>query len=570
MARRVLVIALDGATFDLIGPWMDDGSMPHLARLRAEGACGPLRSIVPPVTAPAWCSFMTGKNPGKTGVFEFLLRRPGSFDEIPVSSKVRVGKTLWEILGDAGKKVVVAGVPVTYPPTPVNGCLVGDFLTPMGERRFTYPEGLLDEIEAATGPYELYHVEVYRKGAGHTVVDELDRVLEKNHKAYKWLIENKEWDFAMFHVWGTDRFGHELWHVLDSSHPHHDPAEASILRERCLAYWRRVDEVVGEWMAAAPDATTVVLSDHGFGPIRRFLVFNNWLLSEGFLRLKPTLGAFVKRALFELGISPTLGYRVSMKLGFARMRLAAGVGTRSRWIKRVNRLFLSLNDVDWSRSTVYSKGNYGQLFLNLRGREPDGIVEPGPEADAVIDDVIARLRALTDPETGAPLIGDVWRKEELYSGPFSGRAPDITFLPRDMSDKALGTVDFTSHRFVEPVYGNTGDHRMNGIFFMNGDGVRAGAPVDTGNLIDVAPTILHYLGEGVPADFDGRVLTEAFTDEENAARPVREAPPAGPEPGGTGGPGMPTGLGDDAEEYGLTKDEMDDIKDRLRKAGYLG
>jgi predicted AlkP superfamily phosphohydrolase/phosphomutase len=183
MSRRVLVLALDGATFDLIGPWLDDGSMPNLARLRAEGACGKLRSIVPPVTAPAWCSFMTGKNPGKHGVFEFFLREPGRFEEIPVSSRVRAGRTLWEILGDAGREVLVVNVPVTYPPSPVNGSLVGDFLTPIGARDFTWPPGLLDEIEAATGPFQLYHVEVYRKGRAGVVLDELDRVLEANRRA---------------------------------------------------------------------------------------------------------------------------------------------------------------------------------------------------------------------------------------------------------------------------------------------------------------------------------------------------------------------------------------------------
>jgi predicted AlkP superfamily phosphohydrolase/phosphomutase len=559
MKRRVLVIALDGATFDLIGPWLADGSMPNLARLRDEGASGSLRSIVPPVTAPAWCSFMTGKNPGKHGIFEFLLREPGGFEETPVSSRTRVGRTIWELLGDAGRRVLVVGVPVTYPPTPVNGCLVGDFLTPMGDRGFTWPPELLDEIEEATGRYELYHVEVYRRGAGHAVLDELDRVLEANRRAYSWLLRNREWEFAMLHVWGSDRFGHELWHVLDPDHPLHDPAESSILGERCLAYWRRIDAVVGEWMEAADGATTIVLSDHGFGPIHRFLVFNVWLLREGFLRLKPALTTFVKRSLFELGLSPATGYRLSMRTGLARLRLASGVGTRSRWIRRINRLFLSLNDVDWSRTRVYSKGNYGQLFLNLKGREPRGIVESGAEAEGVLDELTLRLRELTDPETGESLIGEIHRREDLYHGPFLDRAPDLTFLPRDMRNKALGTVDFTSHRFIEPVYGNSGDHRMNGILLVRGEGVRAGATTEGANLIDVAPTILHYLGEGVPSDFDGRVLTETFTDRENAGNPVRSAPPAGPE-----GDAPPD------SDLGLTKDEMDEIKERLKRAGYLG
>lgn len=555
MPRRVLVLALDGTTFDLIGPWLDDGSMPNLARLREAGASGKLRSIVPPVTAPAWCSFMTGKNPGKHGVFEFFLREPGGFREVPVSSRARAGKTLWEILSDAGKRVLVVNVPVTYPPVEVNGCLVGDFLTPMGSRDFTYPEGLLAEVEAATGPYELYHVEVYRKGRAHLVLDELDRVLEKNRAANLWLLRNKPWDFAMLHVWGTDRYGHELWHVLDGSHPMHDAAESAILRDRCLAYWRRVDAVCGEWMDAAGDATVLVLSDHGFGPIHNFLVFNVWLLRSGFLRLRPGAATFVKRALFELGLSPAAGYRMAMKLGFARMRLAAGVGTRKRWIERINRLFLSLRDVDWSRTRAYSKGNYGQIFLNLKGREPEGIVDAA-EAPAVMDAITAALRTLPDPFGGGPLIGDIWRKEELYEGPYLDRAPDLTFLPRDMRNKALGTVDFTSHRFVERAYGNSGDHRMDGIFFLRGEGVRPGARLEGAKLIDVAPTILHHFGLGVPADFDGRVLEEAFTDAERAGNPVRTAPPAGAGAAGTGGT--------------MTDEAAREIRERLKGIGYLG
>jgi predicted AlkP superfamily phosphohydrolase/phosphomutase len=557
MGRRVLVLALDGTTFDLIGPWLDDGSMPNLAALRREGASGPLRSIVPPVTAPAWCSFMTGKNPGKHGVFEFFLREPGRFEERPVSSRARAGRTIWEILGDAGKKVLVVNVPVTYPPSPVNGCLVGDFLTPMGARDFTWPPGLLDEIEAATGPYQLYHVEVYRPGRAGLVLDELDRVLEANRRANAWLLREKPWDFAMLHVWGTDRYGHELWHVLDERHPMHDPAEAAIWRERCLAYWRRVDAVCGEWMAAAGDATCVVLSDHGFGPIHHFLVFNAWLLRSGWIKLKPNALTLLKRSLFEMGLAPAAGYRLAMKLGFARMRLAAGVGTRKRLVERVNRAFLSLRDVDWSRTRAYSKGNYGQLFLNLKGREERGIVDPA-DAESVLADLERELRRLRDPSTGELLIGDVFRKEELYAGPFLERAPDLTFLPRDMRYKALGTVDFTSNRFVEPVYGNSGDHRMNGVLFVRGEGVRRGARLAGANLVDVAPTILHHLGLGVPSDFDGRVLTEAFTAEELSAHPVRGAPPADPIAPG------------DAPGSGLSAEAEREIRERLKGIGYVG
>jgi predicted AlkP superfamily phosphohydrolase/phosphomutase len=359
----------------------------------------------------------------------------------------------------------------------------------------------------------------------------------------------------MLHVWGTDRFGHELWHVLDARHPMHDPAESAIHAPRCIAYWRRVDQVLGEWIASAPDAAILVLSDHGFGPIHRFLVFNVWLLERGFLRLGRGLGTFVRRSLFELGVTPSLGYRLSMHLGFARFRLASGVGTRGRVLKRVNQAFLSLGDVDWSTTRAYSKGNYGQIFLNLRGREPHGIVSRGAEANAVLDELTAALREIRDPETGGALIGEVYRAEELYSGPYLDRAPDLTFLPVDMRNKALGTVDFTSNRFIEWAYGNSGDHRMNGIFLFRGEGVRRGASLHDARLLDVAPTILHYLGEGVPSDFDGHVLVDALTSEE-AARPVRITE-------GVRGPAASRG-GE------LTPEEMEEIRSRLKGIGYLG
>ena len=177
----------------------------------------------------------------------------------------------------------------------------------------------------------------------------------------------------------------------------------------------------------------------------------------------------------------------------------------------------------------------------------------------MIEDVVAALRALTDPGSGRPLIGEIWRADELYNGPFRRRAPDITFLPADMRNKALGTVDFTSNRFVERAYGNSGDHRLNGIFLMRGEGVRPGGRLEKARLLDAGPTILHYLGEGVPEDWDGRVLTEVFTEEELAQRPVRSVPVVRPTEG--------TGSGDGGE---LTPEELAEIRNRLKGIGYVG
>src|SRR5262249_14564562 len=155
-----------------------------------------------------------------------------------------------------------------------------------------------------------------------------------------------------------------------------------------------------------------------------------------------------KRSLFRLGLTPDLAYRSAMKMGLAHLRLSVGVTNRSKLMKLANSLMLSLGDVDWSRTVAFSKGNYGQIFINLRGREANGIVEPGTEYESVMKRVVDGLQALTDPENGQPLIGPIWRREDLYTGRHVEKSPDIQFLPADMSNKPLGTLDLTSNKFI--------------------------------------------------------------------------------------------------------------------------
>src|SRR5712692_5865304 len=146
MANKVVIIGLDGATFRTLQPWMDAGYLPTLKEMVETGVSGKLTSVVPPVTAPAWCSFMTGKNPGKHGVYYFTTREKGTGRDIPISAHARSGKTVWDLLSDSGKTVLVLNVPATYPPHPVRGVMIADFLTPKGKRDFVYPPALLDEI----------------------------------------------------------------------------------------------------------------------------------------------------------------------------------------------------------------------------------------------------------------------------------------------------------------------------------------------------------------------------------------------------------------------------------------
>ena len=222
---------------------------------------------------------------------------------------------------------------------------------------------------------------------------------------------------------------------------------------------------------------------------------------------------------------------------------------------KLNKLFLSFNNVDWSTTKVYSKGNYGQLFVNLKGREPGGTVSPGTEYEAVRDDLIRRLRAITDPATGTPLIGEVFKREELFHGRHVESAPDVCFLPADMRYISIGDMDFTSNRFIVDAFGISGGHRMHGIFAAHGPSIRRGMALGAAHITDLTPTMLHLLGQPIVDDMDGRVLEDILDPAFLQANPIRSVAATG---------------GHEAADADLSADETGEIKDRLRELGYLG
>ncbi len=510
--KKVWVLGLDGATLDLIRPWVAEGHLPVLGHLMHTGVTGELRSTYPPLTGPAWSSFITGKSPGRHGILEFFRREQGTYRQVLNSRQDVDGKSLWRLLSDGGKRVGVVGLPLTYPPEPVNGFLITGLLTPLGCRDFTYPPELLDELEAQLGCYRVRHDEKYRKSDPQPFLREQYEILENNAQAALYLMTNKPWDFFMVHFLGTDRIQHEFWHLLDPNHPQHDPAERERSGNVILDFFKQVDAIVGRLLAALDDETVVmIMSDHGFGPVHKFINLNTWLLEQGLLRLKPTLVTRLRYLLFRLGFNYSVLGHWTLKLGWGRRAKELG---RARREELQRRIFLSLEDVDWSRSRVYSIGNFGQLYVNLKGREPQGIVSPGAEYEELLEDLTQRLQTLVDPETGQPVIEQIFQPEQVYDGPYADRSPDLMFFTRDMEYKAMGLSDFSSPHVFEPVYGTRGHHRMNGVVICYGPGViQEGEWLEGARIQDLAPTILYLMGQPVPREMDGQVLLDPFTPE---------------------------------------------------------
>jgi predicted AlkP superfamily phosphohydrolase/phosphomutase len=496
MNKKVLVIALDGATFSCINRWASH--LPTISRLMAQGVWGELLSTIPPITGAAWTSFQTGVNPGKHGIFDWLERSPGSYKLTTISSSKIKLPVLWEWISFFGKKVGVIGVPLTWPPRQVNGFLLSGLLTPSG-KNYAFPPKLKLKTKYQPMPQHWrgrYEAKEWLRG--------LKESFERKKEIACQLIRC-EWDFFMVHFMETDSVQHQMWHKIDGvKRPRY---ETTLEGNPILEIYQLADEAIGELIQSAPDATVLILSDHGFGPLYYNISLNTWLFENGHLYLKGRC----KKVAFKMGITQERLYPLA-----ERIRLLSK-GARLRHIQIHNLLgkfFLSFEDIDWRRTRAYSYGNIGQIYLNLKGREPGGIIHP-KEADRVILDIISGLKGLKNPFRGERVVDKIYRKEEIYWGEELRKAPEIIFLPKE-GYMILGAADFVSNQVISPTFAGSGWHNLKGIFIGYGEGLHQGA-VKGMRIIDLFPTILSIMGLPTPK-VDGRVVEEILRKEKEKER----------------------------------------------------
>ena len=542
---RVLVIGIDGATFDLIHPWAKEGHLPNLARLMSEGTHGLLESTLPPVTSPAWPTFATGKNPGKHGVFDFIRPLGGRFELVNASS-LRA-QTLWEILSRAGCTVGTMNVPVTYPPKPVNGFLIGGMLSPMAGS-FTYPGDLLDQYQDQLRPYRIAPTVQYKEGNEDAfTADLLDLVDRRGQYALR-LMEDYPHDFLMFHFQATDVLQHALWKVVDPSHPRHDPEYAARVAPAFRRVYGRIDQTIGQMLDRLGEETIViVMSDHGFGSLHYTVNVNLFLLDQGLLKLRRGAWTRLKTGLFRAGLTPASMWHLIEHAGLQNYVWQVSKSTRNKVVSK----FLSFDDVDWSRTVAYSIGHVGQIYINLQGREPRGIVGPGAEYEAVRRDVMDKLGGLRHPETGEPLVDEIIPGDEVVHGPYASRSADLHLVLDGYQAIAFPLFAADRRIVTRQIRGDSGCHRRHGVLIAWGHGIRAGEKITGARIMDLSPTILHLMGRPVPSDMDGRVLASALTFDRAVEYESVEKTRA------------------EAEE-GLSAEESAEVEERLRSLGYLG
>lgn len=516
MKKRVLVIGLDGATLDLVKPWAVEGKLPNLARIMREGINGPLRSVIPTISPPAWTTFMTGQNPGKHGIYDFIARAPDSYKLQSSRRDLSQLRTVFGLLSQAGKRVGVVNVPLTYPPEKVNGFMVSGLKAPW-RGRWTYPPELQSRLQNQ-GYWIDLRVPYHRgKNEAAYIQDMLDTA-EMRVQTALGLLDEIDWDFFMVVFRGTDDTL-MLWHLHDPSHPLYDSDLAHKVGDGIEQVYRALDNCIGRLLdKAGSDIDAIIMSDHGGGPVYKDVYLNNWLHEHGWLEFKqqqPSASSF-RGILRQLGVTRELGGKFLSPENQARVKKMFPF--LLRWVPQPAKTLVEM--VDWDRTHAYSFGYIGQIYVNLQGREPQGIVTPDEEYDRLIEQIKTELQEWRDPDDGQLVVDAVYHKDELYSGPNMTHAPDLCLIMRDLSYITNTGQEFTTQSTLGPPI-HTGTHRLDGLLMALGDDFSPGAPVNDASLADIAPTVLYLLDESIPADLDGRVLTEILDPTLLDRRPVR-------------------------------------------------
>jgi len=456
---RLLIIGLDCMEPSLVFErWRSD--LPHLSRLMEQGSYGRLESSIPAITVPAWSCMMSGRDPGELGIYGFRNRLDRSYNRMGIADgrAVKVPR-LWDYLGEAGWKVAVLSVPGTSPPPAVNGVLVSCFLTPNLDSPFTYPEQLATQIRSEM-PDFILDVPEFRSEDKAQILENIYRLCNQRFTLAERLLGQENPDFLMLVDMGVDRIHHSFWKPMDSTHPEHQAS--SVYASAIHDYYCHVDQRVGNLLThCSPDTAVLVVSDHGARALMGGFCVNEWLIQQGYLVLK----------------NPPAGV-----------------------------VSLDEADIDWSRTQAWGAGGYyGRIFLNVQGREPQGII-PFAEYDRLRRELAAKFMEISSPD-GSPWQNQVFIPQETYQR-VRGVAPDLLVYFDELAWRSIGTVGskhlYTTGNDTGP---DDANHAQQGLFIFHDPATeRGGQRVDGAQLYDVVPTLLHRYGLTIPSDLRGKVL----------------------------------------------------------------
>jgi predicted AlkP superfamily phosphohydrolase/phosphomutase len=487
---KILVLGLDCAAPELLFGYDD---LPNIRRLMEVGAYGRLESVIPPITVPAWMCMATSQDPGSLGIYGFRNRVDHSYSGLGIASARSITEpAIWDHLAREGKRSIIIGVPPGYPPRRINGISVGCFLTPDTNKNvFTHPPELSDEIRQLVGHYPV-DVQGFRSDNKAWLRDEIFAMSRTQFRVVRHMLETKEWDYFQFVDIGQDRIHHGFWKYHDPEHVLHEPD--SPFRDTVHDYYRHIDQEIGRVLELLTDDTIVlVVSDHGAQRLDGGFCVNEWLVREGLLVLKS----------YPDTVTP-----------FGKL------------------------DVDWQKTKVWSEGGYyARVFFNVKGREPEGVIEPS-EYQSFRDQIKAKFEATTGPD-GKPLGTLVYKPEQIYHT-VKNIAPDLIVHFGALYWRSIGGVGYPTIHVLENDTGpDDCNHAQFGSFILAASNSPLQGEVTGARLLDIAPTLLDLGGYEIPSSMQGKSLVADKTTPAPA-------------------------------QQGYDDDDETIIRDRLSGLGYIG
>ena len=461
---KLLVIGLDCAAPALL---FGDERLTNVRRLMAGGCYGRLESVVPPITIPAWQCMVTSQDPGSLGVYGFRNRGDRSYAKLDiVNSKSFKAQSIWDYLAMEGKRSVVIGVPPSFPPRRLNGISVGCFMTPSVDDDYTFPPQVKDEIRDLVGEY-LVDVKGFRTDDKAWLRDQIFEMSRKQFTVVRHYLQHTDWDYFHFVNIALDRVHHGFWKFSDASHPDYEPESpfASVIPD----FYAHLDEEIGRVLELLDEDTAVlVVSDHGAQALHGGFCVNEWLVQEGLLVLND----------YPDTVTP-----------FGKL------------------------DVNWEKTRVWSEGGYyARVFLNVKGREPSGVIEPS-EYEAFRDEIKRKVEALPTPD-GTPMGSLVFKPEETYQS-IKNIPPDLIVHFGALDWRSIGGVGYGGTLYVRE--NDTGpddcNHAQFGAFILAAPNVPPLGELQGARLLDIAPTLMEVGGYEIPDSFQGRSLFDGSLAE---------------------------------------------------------
>ena len=542
-AEHVWVIGLDGGTFRLLDVFAARGWMPNLAQLMHEGTTVSLLSTLPPITAPAWASFLTGCNPGRHGVYAFRGPMWGRWERPVCNASAIRAPRIWEFLNLFNLSAGLINVPMTYPVEPLQGYVISGMLSPDGNLAVAYPEDIQRMLRTRKYVVDLHigrrERELRTEEQIINLADDLVTTVQGRTRVALQLLAERPTDFFVLVFVATDRIQHFAWRYIERLIQEPEAARKDRTCQRVLAVYQAVDQALGDLLARRDNKTTIlVMSDHGFCGLHTQVRLNEWLAQGGWLEFREGARAARRHA------KRTRGW---LKRLLPRRLLLWG-----------RRTLAVTRTLEWTRTLAYSgDASENAVHINMVGREPEGIVVAGRHYREVRSEIITGLAELRDPRNGLPVIKHVHEREAIYQGPFLHLAPDILFEPIE-GYECTPEVAYEGDIFVDVSSEGQGGHARDGILIAAGAGMRQMHDRREAAIIDVAPTVLYLLGLPVPSEMDGRVLEEILDPDWLAARLPRREPLADR-----------ISVRGTSDEKAYTPDERRLLEEHLSDLGYL-